>query len=55
MKIRLVGGEFYTDGRTDMKKLMDTFRKLANAPHKKNSNSSGSLAAFNLLAPEFDI
>jgi len=36
MKIRQVGAEFHADGwtdrRTDMTKLMATFRNIANAP-----------------------
>jgi hypothetical protein len=32
MKIRPVGAEFHTDGRTDMTQLIVAFRKFANAP-----------------------
>ena len=32
MKIRPVGAEFHTDGRTDMTRLIVDFRKFANAP-----------------------
>jgi hypothetical protein len=32
IKIRTVGAEFHTDGRTDVTQLIVAFRKLANAP-----------------------
>ena len=36
MKIRPVGAEFFhADGRTDMTKLLVTFRNFSNAPKKR--------------------
>ena len=41
MKIRLVGAEIVTCGRTDMTKLIVAFLNLANAPKNHSHSMSG--------------